>query len=239
MRIAMWSGPRNLSTAMMYAFGSREDTAIVDEPFYAAYLAATGLQHPMRAEILDAQPADPHRVVEALIGPIPAEKQFFYQKHMCQHMLPGIPRGWMAEVTNVFLIRHPARVIESFGKKYERPTLADIGFSQQHELFEEAAARGDAPVVIDSADIRRDPEGMLRCLCDAIGMAWDPAMLNWRRGGHSADGVWAPHWYAAVHRSTTFAGTEEPLPELSGQAAQLLEQALPHYEALAAVKLRG
>jgi len=239
MRIAMWSGPRNLSTAMMYAFGARDDMAVIDEPFYAAYLAATGLKHPMRAAILESQPSDPDAVVRALTGPIPAERPHFYQKHMCQHMLPGFPRGWMAQVTNVFLVRHPARVIESFGKKYDNPTLADIGFMQQTELFEWVQASGASPVVIDSADIRRDPEGMLRVLCAALGLDWDPAMLSWSKGGHADDGVWAPHWYAAVHRSTTFAGPEGDLPKLAGDAKRLLDLAMPHYEAFAKIRLRG
>lgn len=239
MRIAMWSGPRNLSTAMMYSFGARADMAVVDEPFYAAYLAATGLKHPMREQILASQPTDPGSVVASLLGPVPGGKPHFYQKHMCQHMVPGMPRGWMAEVTNVFLIRHPARVIESFAKKFGNPTLGDIGFSQQTALYDHAKHLGQTPLVIDSADIRRDPEGMLRALCDGLRLDWDPAMLSWPAGGHPDDGVWAAHWYAAVHRSTTFAGAEGDLPELTGAEADLLEAAMPHYEALAAVKLRG
>jgi len=239
MRIAMWSGPRNLSTAMMYAFAARGDTAVIDEPFYAAYLFETGLNHPMRDEILAAQQSDPNAVALTLTGSIPGENRHFYQKHMCQHMLPGVPRDWMAEVVNVFLIRHPARVIASFGAKYEAMTLADIGFSQQAELFEHVEALGQKPVVIDSADIRRNPEGMLRALCDAIGLDWTPAMLHWPAGGHGDDGVWAPHWYGAVHRSTGFAGPEGELPKLEGDAAALLANAIPYYERLAAFKLRG
>jgi len=154
-------------------------------------------------------------------------------------MLPGVPRDWMAEVVNVFLIRHPARVIASFGAKYEAMTLADIGFSQQAELFEHVEALGQKPVVIDSADIRRNPEGMLRALCDAIGLDWTPAMLHWPAGGHTDDGVWAPHWYGAVHRSTGFAGPEGELPKLEGDAAALLANAIPYYERLAALRLRG
>ncbi|MDQ2094227.1 HAD family hydrolase [Rhodalgimonas zhirmunskyi] len=237
MRIAMWSGPRNLSTAMMYAFGARADCAVVDEPFYAAYLAQTGLAHPMRAEIMAAQSQDAEAVAQSLTGPIPAQKPHFYQKHMCQHMLPGIPRDWMARVTNVFLIRHPARVIASFGAKYENPTLADIGFTQQAELYDHARALGQTPIVIDSADIRRAPEMMLRKLCDAIGLAFDPAMLSWPKGGHPDDGVWAPHWYGAVHASTGFAPAEGPLPDLSEEHRALAVAALPIYEALAKVKL--
>jgi len=239
MRIAMWSGPRNLSTAMMYAFGARADMAVVDEPFYAAYLADTGSDHPMRAEILASQSTDAADVARKLIGSIPAGKPHFYQKHMCQHMISGIPRDWMADVTNVFLIRHPARVIESFSAKFENATLADIGFTQQTELFGYVRALRQAAIVIDSADIRSDPEAMLRALCAEIGLDWDRAMLRWPAGGHPDDGVWAPHWYAAVHRSTGFAGPEGALPELTGPAGALLEAALPHYEALAALRLRA
>lgn len=239
MRIAMWSGPRNLSTAMMYAFAARGDMAVADEPFYAAYLAETGLDHPMRDEILAAQPTSPDRVVADLTGSIPEQMPHFYQKHMCQHMLPSIPRDWMREVVNIFLIRHPARVIASFGAKYEAMTLADIGFSQQAELFDHVEALGQTPVVIDSADIRRDPVTMLPALCEAIGLDWNPAMLHWPSGGHANDGVWAPIWYGAVHRSTGFSGPEGDLPKLEGEASALLEAALPHYQRLASLRLRG
>lgn len=232
MRIAMWSGPRNLSTAMMYAFGNRADCAVVDEPFYAAYLAATGLEHPMRAEILAAQSQDPDEVAAQLIGSIPAEKTNFYQKHMTQHMLPGVPRDWMMDVVNVFLIRHPARVIASYGAKRENPTLDDIGFWQQAELYDQVGG-----VVIDSHDIRDDPEGMLRRLCDAIGLDFNPVMLSWPKGGHSDDGVWAPVWYGAVHGSTGFAGAEGPLPEVPDHLCEVLEAAMPYYEKLKAMKI--
>ncbi len=232
MRIAMWSGPRNLSTAMMYAFGARADFAVVDEPFYAAYLALTGLDHPLREEILAAQPTDPETVIRALLGPVPGGRAHFYQKHMTQHMVPGIPRGWMAGVVNVFLIRHPARVAASFSAKYDNPTPADLGFDRQLELYEELCAQGFSPAVIDSADIRRDPEGMLKRLCSALNLPWDAAMLCWPRGGHPADGVWAPHWYGAVHASTGFAAPEGELPALTPAQAALAESAMPAYERL-------
>ena len=237
MKIAMWSGPRNLSTAMMYAFGNRADCAVVDEPFYAAYLTATGIEHPMREEILASQPADPAEVIRRITGSNPAEKPHFYQKHMAQHMVEGVDRGWLTEVTNVFLIRHPARVVASYAAKREAPRFDDIGFWQQTELYEEITARGGNPVVIDSHDIRENPEAMLRKLCDAIGLAFDPAMLHWPAGGHADDGVWAAHWYGAVHRSTGFAGAEGPLPELDGAYAEIVEQAMPHYKTLQALAL--
>ncbi len=237
MRIAMWSGPRNLSTAMMYAFGARPDCAVVDEPFYAAYLARTGLDHPMRDDILRAQPVDPKQVETALLGPVPGGKSHFYQKHMTQHMIDGMPRDWMADVVNVFLIRHPARVVASFNAKYDNPTLADIGFTQQAELYDHARALGGDPVVIDSSDIRRNPATMLQRLCQAIGLDWTPAMLSWPIGGHPDDGVWAAHWYGSVHGSTGFAPAEGPLPELTPDQAALARLAMPAYERLSAVKL--
>ena len=238
MRIAMWSGPRNLSTAMMYSFGARADCAVTDEPFYAAYLAASGLDHPMRAQILSAQPRDPAIVVSALLGPVPEGRAHWYQQHMTHHMLPEMPLDWMADVTNVFLIRHPARVLASYTAKREFPTLADLGFEQQHRLYKRAAGLGQTPVVIDSADIRGAPERILRKLCDAIDLPWDPAMLRWQAGGHRADGVWAAHWYGAVHRSTGFAGPEGDLPQLDSAAAACAESAMPHYSALHALRLK-
>lgn len=228
----MWSGPRNLSTAMMYSFAARDDFAVWDEPFYAPFLAVTGLDHPMGAEILAAHEADPQAVGARCSGSIPGEKPHFYMKHMPHHMVEGMPLGWAEACVNVHLIRHPARVIASYGVKRESPTLEDIGFAQQAALFE----RLPGPV-LDSADIRRDPAGMLQKLCADIGLDWDPAMLSWPAGPREFDGVWAAHWYGAVHQSSGFAGAEGPLPELEGDAATLCRQALPYYERLAAIRL--
>lgn len=234
-RIAMWSGPRNLSTAMMYSFGARADCNVMDEPFYAAYLATTGLNHPMRDAILKSQPVDPKTVETSLLEPISVP--FSYQKHMTQHMISGMPRTWMRDVINVFLIRHPARVVASYAAKREGPILDDIGFVQQAELYDHAQSLGQSPIVIDSADIRRDPATKMKQLCAELGLPWDPKMLNWPKGGHAADGVWASHWYGAVHGSTGFAGAEGPLPDLSPEYQEIVAQALPYYDRLAAVKI--
>ena len=238
MRIAMWSGPRNLSTAMMYAFAARGDTVVWDEPFYAAYLDATGINHPMRGVIIATHEPDPDRIAATCKGPIPQGQSLFYQKHMSLHMIPAFDRRWMRACQNVFLIRHPARVVASYAKKREGATLHDIGFVHQVELYDEVAAWSEtAPVVIDSDDIRADPEHMLRKLCAAIAIPFTRKMLSWPKGGNDADGVWAPHWYAAVHRSTGFEGAEGPLPDLGGHYADLAAQAQPYYEKLAAMRL--
>lgn len=238
MNIACWSGPRNLSTAMMYAFGARADCAVWDEPFYAAYLAATGLDHPMRSAILADGETDAHAVGERCARPAAGAAAVFYQKHMTQHMVWGLDQPWFDAVTHVFLIRHPARVLASYDRKRENPTLADIGFVQQAEILDAVVARGHRPVVIDSHDIRLAPEAALRTLCDAIGLPFDPAMLSWPAGGHPSDGVWAQHWYGAVHRSTGFAGAEGPLPDLSPGLQSICEAAMPHYSRLKARALR-
>ncbi|TDT73722.1 hypothetical protein BDE40_2497 [Litoreibacter halocynthiae] len=229
MKIAMWSGPRNLSTAMMYSFGNRPDFEAVDEPFYGAYLHATGIKHPMGAEVIASQDTDPAKVADACAAE-PAQHR--YMKHMPHHMLDGVPLDWTQDCVNVHLIRHPARVIASYAAKRENPTLEDIGYPQQTALYEKIGG-----LVIDSHDIREDPEAALRVLCDAIGLPFSDAMLHWPAGPKPFDGVWASHWYGAVHRSTGFAGPEGALPKLDGEAAELCEKALPHYEALKARKL--
>ncbi|WP_226578763.1 sulfotransferase-like domain-containing protein [Acuticoccus sediminis] len=233
MNIAMWSGPRNLSTAMMYSFGARSDCAVWDEPFYAAYLARTGLDHPMTDAIIAAGEPDPAVVAARCAGTPPHGKAHFYQKHMAHHMLPGDDFSWMEGLTHVFLIRHPARVLASYDVKRENPTLSDIGFEQQKMIYDRVREMtGTDPVVIDSNDIRADPAGALRRLCEAIGLPFDEAMLSWPAGGHADDGVWAAHWYGAVHKSTGFAGAEGPLPETGEHLAGVLAEALPYYEDL-------
>ncbi|WP_435257107.1 HAD family hydrolase [Thioclava sp. FR2] len=238
MRIAMWSGPRNLSTAMMYAFAARGDCAVWDEPFYAAYLKATEINHPMAAEIIAAGETDPDKVARACLGPIPQSQTLFYQKHMTLHMVPAFDRSFIRKLTNVFLIRHPARVIASYSRKRESPTLADIGFVQQAELFDQVTDfTGKRPLVIDSADIRENPREKLSLLCAALGIPFVDAMLRWPAGPKPYDGVWALHWYNAVHASTGIDEPEGPLPVLSGHDQDLANQAFTYYEKLAAYRL--
>ena len=205
-RIAMWSGPRNLSTALMRAWGSRADTAVVDEPLYAAYLAATGADHPVRDAVIASQPTDWRRVADALTGPVTGGRAISYQKHMAHHLLPGVGRAWLRSLRHAFLIREPAGMLASLARVTPEAAPADTGLPQQAELFEQTADRlGHAPPVVDASDVLCDPAGTLAALCAALGVPYDPAMLAWAPGPRPEDGVWAPHWYAAVRASTGFA----------------------------------
>lgn len=238
MNIAVWSGPRNLSTALMYAFAARGDCAVWDEPFYAAYLAATGLVHPMNDAVLAAGEPDPAKVAARCAAAPPAGEKLFYQKHMTHHMLPGFPLDFMDTCTNVFLIRHPARVIASYLAKRENPTLQDLGFVQQAALFDRVADRtGNSPLVIDSADIRSSPKESLTKLCAALGIPFTERMLSWPPGPKPFDGAWAPHWYGAVHGSTGFDAAEGDVPVLAPENRHVEAEALAIYRRLAAHRL--
>ena len=239
-RIAMWSGPRNISTAMMRSFENRPDTAVVDEPFYAAYLAATGIDHPMRKEVLASYSSDWREVVALVLGPVPDGREIFYQKHMTHHMLDGFDRSWIASCCNAFLIRSPDRVLASYTEKRPHANLADIGFVQQWELFEREADRlGKAPPVIEGEDVLAQPREALTALCAALDIPFSERMLHWPSGPRATDGVWAPVWYASVEKSTGFAPQRKSEPKaLSQELQEIAYAARPYYERLAAHKLR-
>ena len=239
-RIAMWSGPRNISTAMMRSFASRSDCAVIDEPFYAAFLALSGLAHPMRQRILASHESDWRAAADELTGPGPGGRRVFYQKHMTHHMLPRIGRDWMRHCRHAFLIRHPARVLTSYARKRDAVTFADIGFAEQWELFQTARdLRGETPPVVDADRLLADPPAVLHRLCVALGLAFDERMLSWAPGLRATDGVWAPHWYDAVASSSGFEAAS-PAPILTTPALQAIEaEAMPIYNRLAAHALTG
>ena len=205
-RIAMWSGPRNISTALMYAFGNRPDCACWDEPFYAFYLKQTGIDHPLREQVMAAGEPDFDQVVARCLGPVPGGEPVFYQKHMTHHMLAGFERSWIVGLSNAFLIRAPERVLASYVKKRANVTLRDIGFVEQWEIFDLVADQlGVAPPVVDADDILTDPQGALTRLCAELAIPFRTEMLGWPAGRRPFDGVWGRHWYGAVWRSTGFA----------------------------------
>ena len=235
-RIAMWSGPRNISTAMMRAWENRADCVVTDEPFYAAYLAETGLDHPMRAEVLAAQPTDWEVCARHCESGVTAPVHF--QKHMCQHMVPAAPLGWMRACRHAFLIRPPEAVAASFHKGWAGMGADDLGFRRQAELFEHVCQiAGSPPPVIESRDVLEAPERALGALCNALGVGFDPAMLSWPAGRRASDGVWAPHWYERVEASTGFAPYRPHGPVPAGLEG-VVEECRPYYERMHAHKLR-
>ncbi len=196
----MWSGPRTLSTALMRSFENRTDTVVVDEPLYGYYLAETGIAHPGRDEILRSMPAAWPEVIEQLTsGPLPAGRSVYYQKHMTHHLLPGVDRGRLAGLRHAFLIRDPRRLLASYARVRDTPTLADLGLEQQVEIYR----RFGGPV-IDAADLAARPRAVLEALCAALRIPFQEAMLAWPAGPRPTDGVWAKHWYARVWASTGF-----------------------------------
>jgi len=239
-RIAMWSGPRNISTAMMRAWENRADTQVTDEPFYAAYLATTGLDHPMRAEVLAAQSTDWDECARLCAEGPPGgvDAPIHFQKHMCQHMVPETPLGWMGACRHAFLIRPPAAVAASFHKGWPQMRADDLGFRRQAELFDHVCdLTGAVPPVIEARDVLEAPEAVLQALCAALGVPFDPAMLAWPPGPRPSDGVWAAHWYARVRESTGFARNHPPGPVPEGLEG-IVAACRPHYERMSAHKLK-
>ena len=238
MRVAMWSGPRNISTAMMRAWGNRADTLVVDEPFYAYYLQATGLDHPAAAQIVAAGETRWQKVVASLLAPLPAGKAVLFQKQMTLHLLSEIDREWLLEMHNCFLIRHPRDVITSYVTKRPDSGLEDLGFVQQTELHRWLCERtGSQPPVLDARDVQNHPRSVLAQLCERLGLAFDEAMLRWEPGGRETDGLWAPHWYASVEKSTGFA-PYRPKSEAVPQAlAEVYRTCLEAYEELHALRI--
>jgi hypothetical protein len=238
-RIAMWSGPRNISTAMMRAWDNRDDTVVTDEPFYAFYLQKTDVNHPGAEEVMAQGETDWRKVIAQLTGPVPNGARIFYQKQMTHHLLPEISREWLREVTNCFLIRNPAEVIASYIKKNPDPTLQDLGFMQQGDIFDFVRREtGSVPPVLDAADVLRDPEHILQLLCDAVAVEFKEAMLSWPAGRRETDGVWAKYWYAEVERSTSFQPHRERNIEVPENLRELHARCQEIYENLYQHRLR-
>jgi hypothetical protein len=238
-RIAMWSGPRNVSTAMMRAWGNRPDTFVIDEPFYPYYLKATGKRHPGADEVIASGEINLRKVVAHLTGPIPKGKRIFFQKHMTHHFLPEIDREWLGAMTNCFLIRDPCEVIASYIKKRDDPTLEDLGFAQQADIFDVVRTRTNSiPPVVDAKDVLENPERTLRLLCDAVGVEFSNSMLSWPEGLRETDGLWAKYWYNEVAKTTSFQPYRSRDHEVPERLREIYERCRECYERLYRYRLR-
>ena len=229
--IAMWSGPRNISTAMMRAWENRADTHVIDEPFYAHFLSHTGLDHPMHEEIIATGNTDWRAVVDRIS--VPPHEGIFYQKHITTHWLEHYSIDWLGTLDHIFLIREPEHVVASYADKRKSLTASDLGYSQQAALFELIRAlRNKQPVVLDSRRFLKNPASQLTCVCDTLDIPFDENMLHWPAGGRDSDGVWAAHWYDAVNQSTGFAPPNNTVPALSHSQQHIVEHCQPYYEAM-------
>lgn len=235
----MWSGPRNISTAMMRAWENRGDCQVVDEPFYAHYLHTTALDHPMRREVLQSQSRSSTDVIEELLAPLPAGIDCQYQKHMAQHMIGGVETDWYAQVRHAFLIRNPAEMIASYSEKRELTGAADLGLAQQVKIYSLVQNLSErAPPVVDAKDVLDNPEGLLKALCAALDVPFTERMCRWPAGRRNSDGVWAAHWYNAVEKSTRFAPYRKKEFSLDDGQKRVLDDCLADYDFFSQRKLR-
>ena len=233
LRVAMWSGPRNISTAMMRSWGNRPDTFVCDEPLYAHYLDVTGRDHPGAAEVIAAGETDVRKVIDWLLGPVPNGRRVFYQKHMAHHLLPDVPRDWLRHVSNCFLIREPREVITSLIKHVPDATLPDTGYAQQAEIFDRVCEwTGRVPPVVDARDVLNEPRRVLGKLCEALGLELTDAMLSWPPGLRDTDGVWAKYWYKEVETTTSFRPYRPKDAPVPPHMTQLLRQCEHYYHRL-------
>ncbi len=237
LRICLWSGPRNVSTAVMYSFAQRSDTRVVDEPFYAHYLRVSGAEHPGRDDVLAAQDNLADEVVrKVVLGP--CDRPVLFLKQMAHHLVE-LDLGFVEKTVPVLLIRDPAAMLRSYEQVMGVPRLEDIGLAVQRALLDDLRRKGKEPPVLDSRELLLDPPGVLHQLCERLGIPFDSAMLSWPAGPRPEDGVWAPHWYGSVHRSTAFAPYVPTSDSFPPRLRPILEECRPHYEKLYAHALRA
>ena len=239
-RIAMWSGPRCISTAMMRSFENRNDTVVIDEPFYAHYLTMVGIEHPMRNEIIKNYECNSENIISYLTGQVPGQKDIWYQKHMVHHLSSKIDYNWIKALTNCFLIRNPKEVILSFQKQFPIKSVEQLGYNQLFKLFNfHVKYLGFIPPIIDSRDVLENPEEILSKLCDKIGITFSKHMLTWPAGGRDSDGIWGKYWYKNVEQSTGFQRYNSVDIKLPNHLEELYKECLPFYEELYSNRIRA
>ena len=233
MRVAMWSGPRNISTAMMRAWENRPDTEVVDEPFYACYLKATHLEHPLLNQVLESQSSDWKTVVAQLSEErFKPETKIQYQKQMSHHMVEGFDAQWFSSLNNIFLIRHPEKVLASYAKKRQDVTANDLGYETLYRLYDQVSSAADGALIIDSDDVLNHPEKILTAVCKHLDIPFYSQMLCWPVGSRDTDGVWAKHWYNNVKKSTGFQIQKDREIRLSSEQQKIVNQCLPFFQRL-------
>ena len=231
-KIAMWSGPRNISTALMRSFENRADTFVTDEPFYAHYLHKTGINHPYRKEVMADGNTDWNSAVDEITGPIPVGKTVWYQKHMAQHNFPDCDMKWVEKLINCILIRHPQEVMLSYSKKYEITSISQLGYPQQIDLYKLLTNLGSPPVILDAGDVLKNPDRVLRLLCRQLGILFYDEMLSWPAGKRKSDGIWGRHWYGSVEASTSFHPYAEKTGNLPSKYQDIYARSLDSYQQL-------
>jgi len=239
-RIAMWSGPRSISTTLMRSWQSRDDTFVTDEPFYACYLSITGVDHPGREKAMASQSTDWREVAAWITGPVPQGKKVWYQKHMAHHLLPQMDRKWLDEMVNCFLIRDPGEVLLSYKRTRQEVTADDLGYERLKEIFELVKENcGEVPPVVDARDILQNPKRVLTLLCQRVGIPFSEEMLSWPAGRQETDGIWGKYWYQNLEKSTGYLPYRPKSERLSGDLEPIYEQALEVYSFLREFRLSG
>jgi len=226
--VSVWSGPRNVSTALMYSFAQRTDTKVIDEPFYACYLQNSGADHPGKELVLSSLPVKEEDVLDKIIYR-DYQTSLVFLKNMAHHFLQ-LDGGFLHNFENVFLIRDPRQMLPSFIKVMPKPTMTDVAYKMQFELIEKLSVNNKAPTIMDSKSLLIDPEKVLKTLCDQLKISFEPAMLSWSEGGIKEDGVWASFWYNNVHKSTGFHPYKESSESVPEHLEDLLEECIYYYE---------
>ena len=237
-KIAMWSGPRNISTAMMYSFENRADCCAIDEPFYAHFLQYTGTNHPSAQKVIGAYETDYLKIAQHLSGNIPEDFSIWYQKHMCHHISPGFEIDWIRNLTNCFLIRNPREVLLSLSKITSEVSLWATGLPQQIMLYEQVIKNESRPPILDSRDILENPGEMLEMLCRELNIPFSESMLEWEPGPRECDGIWGEYWYESVWSSSGFSPYKARTGELSPLHESILDEAMPVYRELHSKRLK-
>lgn len=230
MIVNLISGPRNVSTALMYSFAQRDDTRVIDEPFYGYYLKTTGIIHPGKKRIINSMETDIDIITNNLLHQNHGTNIIFL-KNMAHHHI-NIDQKFLHQVKNIFLIRNPAELLVSFSKVIKNPTIEDIGLKKSWELYHLLLDLDQDPIVIDSGELLKDPAIMLERLCEAIKIKYDPKMQSWRAGPRKEDGIWADYWYHNVHKSTAFIKSEPKKVEVPEELTEVWKEANNYYKEL-------